>query len=88
MLYDAVKLFARALQDLDNGKRVEEFPRIYCDYNTKGTDGTSLINYMKSVILFYLFYLGNCKCAINICVLFNYFSLNISCYYVVIVITL
>ncbi|GFS71797.1 glutamate receptor ionotropic, kainate 2, partial [Nephila pilipes] len=48
MLYDAVVLFSKALQDLDNGKYVEKFPIISCDDISKGTDGTSIINYMKS----------------------------------------
>ncbi|GIX90783.1 glutamate receptor ionotropic, kainate 3 [Caerostris extrusa] len=48
MLYDSVVLFAKALQDLDNGKYVEKFPVISCDDISKGTDGTSIINYMKS----------------------------------------
>ncbi|GFT00129.1 glutamate receptor ionotropic, kainate 3 [Trichonephila clavipes] len=48
MLYDAVVLFSKALQDLDNGKYVEKFPVISCDDISKGTDGTSIINYMKS----------------------------------------
>lgn len=53
MQYDAVALFAKALRDLDNAKNVKEFPAISCDDITKGTDGTSLINYMKSVFIEY-----------------------------------
>ncbi|KAG8194658.1 hypothetical protein JTE90_003129 [Oedothorax gibbosus] len=48
MQYDAVVLFAKALQDLDNAKYVKEFPVLSCKHMTKRTDGTSLINYMKS----------------------------------------
>ncbi|XP_054706414.1 glutamate receptor ionotropic, kainate 2-like [Uloborus diversus] len=52
LLHDAVLLFSRALQDLDNGKDVGKFPPLSCDEAiptaTKGTDGTSLVNYMKS----------------------------------------
>ncbi|CAL1283901.1 unnamed protein product [Larinioides sclopetarius] len=48
LIYDSVVLFSKALQDLDYGKHVETFPAISCDDITKGTDGTSIINYMKS----------------------------------------
>ncbi|XP_055939943.1 glutamate receptor ionotropic, kainate 2-like isoform X2 [Argiope bruennichi] len=48
LIHDAVVLFSKALQDLDYGKHVESFPAISCDDIRKGTDGTSIINYMKS----------------------------------------
>ncbi|CAL1283897.1 unnamed protein product [Larinioides sclopetarius] len=49
LIFDAVHLFISALEQLDVGKEVEEFPTISCFGGVnKGTDGTSLINYMKS----------------------------------------
>nr|XP_021002109.2 glutamate receptor ionotropic, kainate 2 isoform X2 [Parasteatoda tepidariorum] len=48
MMYDAVMLFSKVLQDIDGGKFVNSFPPISCIEMTKGTDGTSIINYMKS----------------------------------------
>ncbi|KAF8792738.1 Glutamate receptor ionotropic like protein [Argiope bruennichi] len=49
LMFDAVHLFISALEQLDVGKEVEEFPTISCFGGVKkGTDGTSLINYMKS----------------------------------------
>lgn len=54
LMYEAVKLFAYALGEMDEGKYVEAFPPIHCDeINTmnRGSDGTSLINYMKNAHL-------------------------------------
>ncbi|XP_071037361.1 glutamate receptor ionotropic, kainate 2-like [Parasteatoda tepidariorum] len=49
LMFDAVRMFVVALQDLDVGKEVKNFPAISCKSGlSKGTDGTSLINYMKS----------------------------------------
>ncbi|GFU11750.1 glutamate receptor ionotropic, kainate 2 [Nephila pilipes] len=49
LMFDAVRMFILALQELDAGKEVQKFPSISCFGGVlKGTDGTSLINYMKS----------------------------------------
>lgn len=49
-MFDAVRKFILALQELDVGKQVQKFPSLSCDSGlAKGSDGTSLINYMKSV---------------------------------------
>lgn len=51
-MFDAVRKFILALQELDVGKQVQKFPSLSCDSGqAKGSDGTSLINYMKSVRL-------------------------------------
>lgn len=50
LMYDAVKLFAMALQDLDESKAIE-FPPISCENGVRGSDGTSIINYMKPISL-------------------------------------
>lgn len=48
-MFDAVRKFILALQELDVGKQVQKFPSLSCDSGlAKGSDGTSLINYMKS----------------------------------------
>ncbi|KAG8194662.1 hypothetical protein JTE90_003132 [Oedothorax gibbosus] len=49
LMFDAVRMFILALQELDEGKEVSEFPSVSCESGAhQGTDGTSLINYMKS----------------------------------------
>ncbi|GBN04506.1 Glutamate receptor ionotropic, kainate 2 [Araneus ventricosus] len=49
LMFDAVNLFISALIQLDVGKEVEDFPTSSCFGGVKkGTDGTSLVNYMKS----------------------------------------
>lgn len=49
MIFDAVQLFAKALDELDVGKKIDSFPSLQCDdSNIKGTDGTTILNYMKS----------------------------------------
>ncbi|GIY79635.1 hypothetical protein CDAR_197522 [Caerostris darwini] len=49
LMFDAVRMFILALQQLDQVKEIQDFPSISCNSNVnKGTDGTSLINYMKS----------------------------------------
>ncbi|GBM80363.1 hypothetical protein AVEN_16457-1 [Araneus ventricosus] len=45
-MYDAVQLFAKALQDLDGSKAIN-FPPISCDSGLRGLDGSSIINFMK-----------------------------------------
>ncbi|KFM75325.1 Glutamate receptor, ionotropic kainate 2, partial [Stegodyphus mimosarum] len=51
-MYDSVQMFIFALQGLDEGKYVQKFPSVSCDNPVaKGSDGTSLINYMKSISL-------------------------------------
>ncbi|XP_035214145.1 glutamate receptor ionotropic, kainate 2-like isoform X2 [Stegodyphus dumicola] len=52
LMYDAVQMFIFALQGLDEGKYVQKFPSISCNNPiAEGSDGTSLINYMKSISL-------------------------------------
>ncbi|GFR03456.1 glutamate receptor ionotropic, kainate 2 [Trichonephila clavata] len=46
LMYDAVQLFAKALQDLDGSKSIY-FPNISCDSGLRGLDGSSIINFMK-----------------------------------------
>ncbi|KAF8784441.1 glutamate receptor ionotropic, kainate 2-like isoform X2 [Argiope bruennichi] len=46
LMYDAVQLFAKALQDLDGSKAIN-FPPISCDSGLRGLDGSSIINFMK-----------------------------------------
>ncbi|GFQ72094.1 glutamate receptor ionotropic, kainate 2 [Trichonephila clavata] len=48
LMYDAVQLFAKALQDLDGSKSIY-FPNISCDSGLRGLDGSSIINFMKPV---------------------------------------
>ncbi|GIX92217.1 glutamate receptor ionotropic, kainate 2 [Caerostris extrusa] len=48
LMYDAVQLFAKALQDLDGSKSIY-FPPISCDSGLRGLDGSSIINFMKPV---------------------------------------
>ncbi|XP_067141027.1 glutamate receptor ionotropic, kainate 2-like [Centruroides vittatus] len=50
LMYDAVKLFAMALQDLDASRTID-FPSISCENGVRGSDGTSIINYMKPISL-------------------------------------
>ncbi|KAG8199188.1 hypothetical protein JTE90_016016 [Oedothorax gibbosus] len=47
LMYDAVQLFAKALQDLDGSKSIIDFPPISCDSGLRGLDGSSIINFMK-----------------------------------------
>lgn len=49
LMYDAVQLFAKALQDLDGSKSIIDFPPISCDSGLRGLDGSSIINFMKPV---------------------------------------
>ncbi|OQR69093.1 glutamate receptor [Tropilaelaps mercedesae] len=48
LMYDAVKLFAMGLQQLDLTKAVD-FPVISCDAAESSSDGSSLINLMRPV---------------------------------------
>lgn len=48
LMYDAVKLFANGLQQLDLSKSVS-FPVISCDMAVSSSDGSSLINLMKPI---------------------------------------
>ncbi|XP_064489275.1 glutamate receptor ionotropic, kainate 3-like [Ornithodoros turicata] len=48
LMYDAVKLFANGLNQLDSTKSVE-FPVISCDVAVSSSDGSSLINLMKPI---------------------------------------
>ena len=47
-MYDAVHLFARALDDLDRSREVDITP-LYCEGPETWSHGSSLINYMKLV---------------------------------------
>ena len=47
-MYDAVHLFARALDDLDRSQDVEIRP-LHCEMDDTWQHGDSLINYMKWV---------------------------------------
>ncbi|XP_047735944.1 glutamate receptor ionotropic, kainate 2-like isoform X1 [Hyalella azteca] len=46
LMYDAVQLFARALDDLDRSREVDITP-LYCEGDKTWPHGSSLINYMK-----------------------------------------
>ncbi|XP_037558522.1 glutamate receptor ionotropic, kainate 3-like, partial [Dermacentor silvarum] len=50
LMYDAVKLFAMGLHQLDLSKAVD-FPVISCDMAVSSSDGSSLINLMKPITL-------------------------------------
>lgn len=50
LMYDAVKLFAMGLHQLDLTKAVD-FPVISCDMAVSSSDGSSLINLMKPITL-------------------------------------
>jgi hypothetical protein len=54
LIYDAVKLLATAVQDLDQSQAVEAQP-ISCENGIPWVHGSSLINYMRPVINFSLF---------------------------------
>lgn len=46
LMYDAVHLFAKALDDLDNSREVD-IKKLYCEGDQTWQHGSSLINYMK-----------------------------------------
>ncbi|XP_068244021.1 glutamate receptor ionotropic, kainate 2-like isoform X4 [Palaemon carinicauda] len=48
LMYDAVQLFAKALDDLDRSRHIDVTP-LDCDGDTTWVHGNSLINYMKWV---------------------------------------
>uniref|UniRef100_A0A061QLN3 Glutamate receptor 1 n=1 Tax=Cupiennius salei TaxID=6928 RepID=A0A061QLN3_CUPSA len=48
LLYDAVLMLTRALDDLDRGKSIE-LRSLYCDGSSTWPDGTAIVNYMKIV---------------------------------------
>ncbi|XP_042896246.1 glutamate receptor ionotropic, kainate 2 isoform X2 [Parasteatoda tepidariorum] len=47
LMYDSVKQLAIALDQMDNAKNIAVFPPISCSLMNKGTDGTTIYNYMK-----------------------------------------
>ena len=49
LIYDAVHLFARALNDLDHSQEIDTHP-LSCDGTQTWQHGNSLVNYMKLVI--------------------------------------
>ncbi|CAL1283905.1 unnamed protein product [Larinioides sclopetarius] len=50
-MYDGVKLFASALEQMDLAKNISVFPPISCNLMNKGIDGTTLFNFMKNTAL-------------------------------------
>ena len=47
-MYDAVRLFAKALDDLDRSRHIDVTP-LDCDGDSAWVHGNSLVNYMKWV---------------------------------------
>ena len=53
-MYDAVQLFAKALDDLDRSRHIDVTP-LECDGDSTWVHGNSLVNYMKWVSITYAF---------------------------------
>ena len=52
LIYDAVHLFAQALNDLDHSQEINTKP-LSCDGSETWQHGNSLVNYMKLVTLWH-----------------------------------
>lgn len=50
LIYDAVQMFAKAIQELEKSRTID-FPPIQCDAGIRGSDGTSILNFMKSTTI-------------------------------------
>ncbi|GFY76121.1 glutamate receptor ionotropic, kainate 2 [Trichonephila inaurata madagascariensis] len=51
LMYDAIILFANAMERMDLAKNISAFPPISCQLMNKGIDGTTLFNFMKNTQL-------------------------------------
>lgn len=49
LIFDSVRLLALALEHMDTAKNIAAFPPISCNLMNKGVDGTTLINFMKTI---------------------------------------
>ncbi|XP_035215998.1 glutamate receptor ionotropic, kainate 2-like isoform X2 [Stegodyphus dumicola] len=49
LVYDSVLLFSHALEQMNQAKNITSIPPVSCNSMNKGIDGTSLINFMKSI---------------------------------------